>query len=297
MKQGLGRRMLTFFLSLMICFTSLQFPVFAAENTDISSNASEESDLSRQLNETGQKYLVTLEDTTTGDIISNVVLPIGQNRDELEKSFIENINPNFRLVDISEYNEVIDESTAEGSSDEDGIQPHVVETLFDIGCLVISASEFYNNPSVWNGMFVIIDGAAAILPFVPSVSGAKRLIIGSGKLQESLTRGVKTYGELIKTPTAGRQAHHIMPEKFKMLYGYNGRRMFAISLKESDHIKITSKMNSTKYGINKEAERYTCSFVEQQMELIYRDLYDETGDNIFLFLARFIAECAEYGVR
>ena len=46
-----------------------------------------------------------------------------------------------------------------------------------------------------------------------------------------------------------------MPEKFKMLYGYNGRRMFAISLKESDHIKITSKMNSTKYGINKEAER------------------------------------------
>lgn len=296
MKQGLGRRILTFFLSLMICFTSLQFPVFAAEDTDISSTASEESDLSRQLSEAGQKYLVTLEDTATGDIISNVVLPIGQNRDELEKSFIENINPNFRLVDISEYNEEIDESTAEYSSDEDGIQPYVVETLFDIGCLVISASEFYNNPSVWNGMFVIFDGASVLLPFVPSVSGIVRLIKGSDKVHDSMTYGIKTYRELKKESSILHPAHHIMPKKFSANFGLNENDMFAIIIDQADHIKITGRFNSSKYGLRDKAETYSRSFIKQQSERIYRDLYEETGDDIYLFMAKFIAELGEYGI-
>ena len=147
-------------------------------------------------------------------------------------------------------------------------------------------------------MFVILDGASVVLPFVPSVSGATRLIKNSGKLQDSLKHGVKTYEELKKESSVLYQAHHIMPKKFGKLFGfYDTDKIFSKKKKKADHGKITGKFNSNKYGLNGPADSYSRSYIKRQAERIYKDLYQETGDELYDFMARFIAESDRYGVR
>ena len=65
----------------------------------------------------------------------------------------------------------------------------------------------------------------------------------------------------------------------------------------TDHSKITAKFNSNRYGLNGPADGYSRSYVKRQAERIYKDLYQETGDELYDFMARFIAESDCYGVR
>ena len=283
------RNLLTIILAITCFFSYVPTTVFASEfatnkdsNTDISLDEYFE-----------RKYVVTLSDNITGDTISHEVYSTSDSNIISEEFINTYLNENYSLDNI----EIIDLGPTNLNSDYDDIQPYAVETLFDIGCLILSASEFYNNPSVWNGMQVIIDGDSVILPFVPALSGVKRMIKASDKLQDSLEYGIKTYGDLRKTISGtGLEAHHIMPQKFKDLFGLNANDMFCIALKKSDHTKITTKFNSAKYGLTDAASTYTKSEVKRKMIKIYDDLYDETGDELFEFLSKFISENSQYGI-
>ena len=294
MKKRMLTRIMTFILSMALCFNLVQTPVFAQENTfDVRENEFEVNNTQTQ----EKFYSITIRNDITGEISTHELLFLDDGSTILDEVISQNLGSEFTLIDIEEQSSTFS-SEKLYFAEEGSIQPYAIETLFDIGCLVISAKEFYSNPSIWNGMFVILDGASVVLPFVPSVSGATRLIKNSGKLQDPLKHGVKTYRELQKVSSDLYQAHHIMPKKFAKLFGFdNHRDMFSIIIKKTDHSKITAKFNSNRYGLNGPADGYSRSYVKRQAERIYKDLYQETGDELYDFMARFIAESDCYGVR
>lgn len=275
-------------LTLAVGVTSLPTSVFANQG-NISYTQSKS--ITEIEGVSGTEYISTVKNKTTGEITSLRLIDINNTGIITEDFISDNLNKEFTLINLD-----IKTKQESKSAQTQSVRFISPETLFDIGCLVISATEFYANPSVWGAMTVIFDGASVVLPFVPSVSGVKRLIKASSKLQDSLEYGIRPYRVLRKESSVMHPAHHIMPKKFADRFRLNEDDMFAMIIDRSDHIKITSKFNQKKYGLTEDAKNYSRSYIIKQSELIYEDLYNETGEEIFEFMRRFISENSQFGV-
>lgn len=75
-----------------------------------------------------------------------------------------------------------------------------IETAWDIASLVLSVREFNNNPSFGNGLGVVVDAAAVVLPGIPGGVGAIR---AAGHAAEATGRAAKT------------EIHHVVPQADK----------------------------------------------------------------------------------
>lgn len=292
MINKLWRKLISILIAIVCFVTSVPIATVTsfASQDNYAQNQTEEFDISSE-----KIYIITATDTSTDETITGKLKAYngeGLTEEDVEYLIESNLKDNLELESV----EIVDPDDVSAGDAE--ITPYAVETLFDIGCLVISITEFYNNPSVWNGIFVVMDAASVAFPFVPAVSGVKRMIKSSDKLQDAMKYGVKTYGDLKKmTKGTGLEAHHIMPNKFKDKFGYSTNNMFSIALKDSDHIKITSMMNSNAYGLRGDADKFTKSEIIEKMSKIYDDLYDETGDELYEFMSKFLTDNDQYGIR
>lgn len=70
-----------------------------------------------------------------------------------------------------------------------------LETAFDVVSLGFSVSEFVQNPSIGNGIAVILDGAATALPFVPGGFG---LAIKTTKGADAAVDAGRVVGEVVE---------------------------------------------------------------------------------------------------
>lgn len=281
------RNLAAVFMAFLCLLNSV--PVIAAEkDSSIDEYTYELSDRNFE-----KKYIVKLSENATGNIITQELYVINDSGIITEEFITANLHEDYSLESI----EVIDLDIQDESYDDSEIQPRIVDTVFDIGCLVISATEFYNNPSVWNGIEFVLDGAAVLFPCIPSLTGAARMIKSSDKLQDSLKYGIKTYREHKKVSSVSFPAHHIMPKKFAALFGYSENDMFSIIISKADHQKITSKLAMNKYGLNLNKELYTDKdYVIEQLVKVYDDLFEETGDELFEFMSKFISYNSQYGI-
>lgn len=254
----------------------VQANTLTTTNKDLSENTA-------QLNHTDEDELIisnelqlTLKNKENG-VIETITIPFTQDSDynQIIESFnTSNYNvENFNINNVDTY-----------------IQPRIVGTLFDIGCLIISISEFNSNPSLWNAIGVVFDAGAVVLPGVPAVNGALSAIKGSSKLQDSLTwanRTVKKAGitRYSSMPTrSGYQKHHIIEKRLKAAFpGATDSNMFSILIKTEDHYKITAA--AKKYLPYNTI--YTKSQVRNGMRQAYQELYNQTGDPLYLFLREF----------
>lgn len=228
-----------------------------------------------------KKYHITLVSTETGETITSEI-PTVNGGEVSEDAFKEALPKNYELVEFKEeINPNVEKTT---------VTPYWVETAFDIGCFAISLFEFYENPSLWNGVAVIIDGGAVFLPFVPAVGGLTvNAIQSSPAMKQAVKFGIRPYKELTKyTANTGYDAHHIMPKKFASLYGLKGREdyMFCIGTLRATHQQLINKKFASRlpYGV----ENYTAAHVKAEAYNIYMELYYETGDYFFKFQADFI---------
>lgn len=292
MINKLWRKLISILIAVVCFVTSVPIATVTsfASQDNYAQNQTEEFDISSE-----KIYIITATDTSTDETITGKLKAYngeGLTEEDVEYLIESNLKDNLELESV----EIVDPDDASASDAE--ITPYAVETLFDIGCLVISITEFYNNPSVWNGIFVVMDAASVAFPFVPAVSGVKRMIKSSDKLQDAMKYGVKTYKDLTDmTGGTGLQAHHIMPNKFRNNFGYSTKDMFCIALKTPDHTKITSMMNSNAYGLRGDAANFTKSEIIEKMSRIYDDLYDETGDELYEFMSKFLTDNDQYGIR
>ena len=291
MINKLWRRMVSIITAIVCFITTVPLTTITtyASVTDYKQNQMETFDSS-----SGKIYIITAKETSTNETVVGKLKAYndeGLTEEDVEYLIGSNLKDNLELESLEIID--IDDSTVS----EVEITPRAVETLFDIGCLVISAAEFYNDPTVWNGIFFVTDIAAVAFPFVPSVSGVKRMLKSSDNLHDAMKYGVKTYRDLTKaTSGTGLQAHHIMPKKFMNNFGYAANDMFCIALKSTDHAKITSKMNKTMYGLTGPAKTYSKSEIIDKVSRVYDDLYEETGDELYEFMYKFIVENDQYGI-
>lgn len=172
-----------------------------------------------------------------------------------------------------------------------------VETIFDIGSFSLSVYEYNQNPSFWNGFWVVADGTAMVFPGVPAVSGVKRMIQGSPSvLKPALAKGVRPYSKLqtISAPASymgnGWERHHIFEKRFASKLGTTESKMLAIFIpKYNYHYQITQRMS-------KKIPWYTASFKTKEEILrahyeAYGELWAESGfaDEYWEFLYKFSA--------
>lgn len=272
------------FLLLSTLLTNIGYAeTLTAVNKDLIEN-------SLKINTEDNNYLIisnelelNLKNKNNGNL-DTITIPFTNNSDY--NKIIESFNTSDYIVENFSVKKV--ETYAE---------PRVVGTLFDIGSLVISISEFNANPSLWNAIGVVFDAGAVVLPGVPAVNGALSAIKGSSKLQDALTwgnRAVKKAGitRYSSMPTrAGYQRHHIIEKRLKSAFpGATDNNMFSILIKIEDHKKITSTSRKyLPYNIS-----YTQSQVRDGMRKTYNQLYNETGDKLYLFLREFSSVARPY---
>ena len=292
MINKLWRKLISILIAIVCFVTSVPIATVTsfASQDNYAQNQTEEFDISSE-----KIYIITATDTSTDETITGKLKAYngeGLTEEDVEYLIESNLKDNLELESV----EIVDPDDASASDAE--ITPYAVETLFDIGCLVISITEFYNNPSVWNGIFVVMDAASVAFPFVPAVSGVKRMIKSSDDVKDAMEYGIRRYGDL-KNMTSGTrfQSHHIMPKKFMNNFGYTENNMFSIALDKDLHTEVTARMNQSKYGLRDPASSYSKSEIVEKMTKIYDDLFDETGNEVFEFMSKFLTENDQYGIR
>ncbi|MCT2536709.1 hypothetical protein NC661_14255 [Aquibacillus koreensis] len=99
------------------------------------------------------------------------------------------------------------------------------------------------NPTFWNGVSVVLDGASVALPFVPAVGGLTvRSIKSSDKLTTAVKHGIKPYNTFRRDLSGtGLHAHHIMTAKLASLFNVSSGQMFSIAVEPSTHNAITAR--------------------------------------------------------
>lgn len=237
-----------------------------------------------------RKYTITLLNEENNENSMFVIPAI--NNGTLDKiQFEANLPNNLRLIDfqVTENNNYVSNNTS----------LFAIDTVFDIGCLTISLLEYSLNPNFWNAFNVVIDGIAVVLPFVPSVTGIKGLITGSDKLADAMKWGVARYDDLAdakKNISRFRdyQTHHIIEKRFASRFGIsNTDSMLSIIILKSDHSLITNKMREKiPYGTNYNS--LSRSYIKNKMIEGYDELYEQTGDELFEFLSRFVQESEQF---
>lgn len=162
-----------------------------------------------------------------------------------------------------------------------------VETIFDIGNFTISLTQFIANPSLWTGFKVVMDGAAVVLPGVPSVVGVKRMMDASSTLKTSLKHSINKYGKLQKVSIPrGWERHHIFEKRFAKVFGTSTYSMLAIALPKSYHYTITKKM-SQKIPTGQNYGNLSKTFIINKHIEAYKELYYQTKDPVWEFLWKF----------
>ena len=68
---------------------------------------------------------------------------------------------------------------------------HVVETVIDVAALAKSGTDFYTDPSFFNGIMVLGDTIAVLLPIVPSFSVSVKVGGKFGKNLGKIVDGIK----------------------------------------------------------------------------------------------------------
>ena len=160
-----------------------------------------------------------------------------------------------------------------------------LETVWDVISLGLSIKDFIKEPSVWNGVSVIIDIASAVLPFVPAVGQAakKTASLVGGELAKL---SAKYQDEIRKTAThLNKRAEDVwtsikntmgkIDQKFgKKINQYwrggkSGDVMFNFSEHYVKHIDEFSK-----FGIKSMDDYLNASikFLNQTDKLIFTDL-------------------------
>lgn len=165
-----------------------------------------------------------------------------------------------------------------------------VETAFDVGCFAVSLSFYNTNPGFLTGAAVILDGAAVMFPFIPAVAGVSiRAIEASHILEQGFKYGIKPYNKLKRlTAGTGLQDHHIMPKTFAKYFGIiNTDDMFSIAIDYTTHGTITKRM-STAFGGYRNMDGMTGEIIKGKVKDVYLELYKESGEKVFEFLANFI---------
>lgn len=171
-----------------------------------------------------------------------------------------------------------------------------VDTVFDIGAFTMSLAEFNADRSFWNGFWVVADAVSVALPYVPSVSGVKRMIKASDVLKASLEKGVQSYSKLQRLSEPARitgeawERHHIFEKRFVSKFsGASESNMLSIFLPYSYHTQITTKMKKAIPWYSaplKSADEIIDTHIR-----IYEELWAENDwDEVFEFLKEFAKE-------
>jgi len=166
-----------------------------------------------------------------------------------------------------------------------------VDTAFDCALLGMSVAAYNADPSLLNGAAIAIDGIAILCPFFPAVGGCTlRAINSSLKARTAMKHGIRTYTSLKRVLRGtGLQAHHIMPKLFKGLFGIkNGDDMFSIALDKRTHEAISARIASTYPTWKVKLGFYSDTEIKNGIKYIYQQMYFETEDYIFKYMADFI---------
>jgi hypothetical protein len=120
---------------------------------------------------------------------------------------------------------IIEELGNTGDSEgPDEITPMALDTIFDLGMLLVDALEFATDPT-WEGFgWVLYDVVTVALPGVLNLKGGSqlvgRLINRSSYLKAALQKEVKSYGQLtsatppsLAAPGGSWQRHHIIADR------------------------------------------------------------------------------------
>lgn len=233
-----------------------------------------------------KKYEIEVKDTKTKEVIRTVIPTTNGgtlNKNEFKKS----LPKQYKLVKFTEYinKNYIPSKEPDNGSDDEELSACVVETIFDVACLTVSAAEFAANPSFWTGFAVALDGLAVAFPCIPAVGGVTlRAIKSSPKLYKACKYGIKPYSILKNTLSGtGLHAHHIVMKKFAPLFAASEDSLFAIALDYDTHIRtITPKLNSALKG---EWWDYSAREVLDIHYNVYMKLYRETNDYLYKYLA------------
>jgi len=291
----LKNKFISIFLAVVLLFSNFVTPVFAADG--VKGNVSERS-IQQQLSNKytdaiygdswQRKYTITLLDEQTNKKSVFVIPAI--NNGKIDKNVFEsNLPKNLKLVDF----QVVDNTNFVNNNN---IRLFAVETLYDIGCLTLSLAEFAVNPTFWNGFNVVLDGAAVVLPFVPSVTGVTRMIKNSDKLADAMKWGVARYDDLRDAKSGisrfkNYEAHHIIEKRFADVFEVNEKSMFAITIHKNDHNLITRKMQKKiPYRTGSDYSDLSEGYIKRKMIEGYDELYSETGDDLYKFLSKFVKE-------
>lgn len=173
------------------------------------------------------------------------------------------------------------------------IKPQWVESAFDVGSFILSLNEFNQNPSFWNGFWVVADGASVVFPGVPAVSGVKRMIQESSTLKSSLEKGIKKYGQLSNVAAPpnwngkGWHRHHIFEKRWASKLNTTEYSMLAMFVPYDIHMNISDKL-AKKLPSKLTSWMYSNDDIINLHIEAYMELYAESGyDEFYEFIYKF----------
>lgn len=140
---------------------------------------------------------------------------------------------------------------------------HFWETVLDIGGIIWSAADMWNDPSWSNLGFLLWDVGATVLPFVPgsyTAKGGKLLIKTAGKADDvvdafkalskadrlaaagggNLVMGYKNLKKVVKG--LGLEVHHLLEKRFAKTLGLKADDILSIAIDKNTHQSITNAM-------------------------------------------------------
>ncbi|MDA5111105.1 hypothetical protein [Brevibacillus thermoruber] len=273
MKSSLVNRVLCLFFAVALLFTSINIPVNAATSQSYQKNIDRIAELTIE-SENGKETTIT------------IFLTKGT---KLDETTFQGIKDGIKVTNITikPFNDK-DQRNLQALSSDGEIRPLYVETIFDVGNFTMSLAEFIAEPSFWTGFWVVMDGASVVFPGIPSISGVKRMIKNSDTLRQSLEIGINTYNNIDKIPS-GWHRHHIFEKRFASRLGTHKDDMLCIAIPKEYHDPITSAMRKEiPYGSN--YNNYTRDEILETHIDVYRQLWEDTDDEVYEFLYKFARE-------
>ena len=296
MKKINSKKLLAFIVAFLFTFNFL-FSISSAGTNTIEFSANDNELITNKYdsaiygNAWERKYEIEIVNQETNDKVKMVIPTI--NHGIIEKEIIEqNIPSQYKLT---KFIETINPDIEPGN-----MKPQFVDTIFDIGCFAMSVAEFAAEPTFWNGFNVVADGLSIAFPGIPAVSGVKRMIKASDDLADALRWGIARYDDL-RDAKAGisrfshLQSHHIVEQRFIEAFSEipSTNSMFAINIPSYYHTNITNKMRELiPYGSDYIGlGRYR---ILDKIQQGYKELYDETGDEVYEFLHDFVNQSDQF---
>lgn len=298
--KNILKNSITLILCFILAFTTLSQSIFAETSSylnSIDTNGSVAQLSTNKYNDAlfggkwERKYEIEVKNTKTQEVISTIIPAV--NGGTINRNIIANSLPKeYKLVKFNVY---VNKNYTSTTKSTPGFSTCYFESPFDVACLTVSVVEFAQHPSFWTGFGVVLDGLAVVLPGVPAVGGITlKAIESSPKLFNACKYGIKAYDELaplIKGKLFNglkMNAHHIMPQKFASLFGVKAEKMWSIALDTGTHSAISARIASM---FPKAASNYKDKqVVKNGIKYVYQQMYEETEDYLYKFMADFIEE-------